>query len=117
MHSFSNLFSATIGLHGGKNMIIIIILFVMFMCVAIGHIIQQKYIIKNTSKNLSTEYIFDQELLDMDLDSLKIEKVSDNNLTLEKMRDRGSVRIAQELVFDSIEFEKRKAEEYFIKLP
>ena len=88
-------------------MSMIIILAVMFLCVAIGPILQQRYLVNNVEKSTSVEYIFEQELLDTDLDTLKIEKVSNNNLTLEQMKNRGSVRIAQGLVFDSTYLEKR----------
>lgn len=117
MRSIDNLFRITNAIRGGKSMTMFLILIMMFASVLVGSIIQQRCMIDNKTKSENTVYIFSQELLDKDLDMLKMERISGDIVTLENMKNRGSVRIAQGLVFDEADFEKIRSEEYLKELP
>lgn len=96
---------------------ILIIMGIVFLLVGIVPFLQWWYASKDDKGKKSLSYVFEQELLDSSLSDLHMEDVANQTISLEQMKDRGSVRIAQGLAFDRKDFEKRKQEEYAIDLP
>lgn len=96
---------------------IIIMLIIIFILVSSVPVLQSIYCNKKSGNIEYTEYVFDKELLDVDLEDLRLENVTNQVVTRKQIKDRGSVRIAQGLVFDGQGFELRKQEEYKINLP
>ncbi|MDE7176859.1 MAG: hypothetical protein K2O59_03515 [Lachnospiraceae bacterium] len=96
---------------------ILIMMVIIFLLVGIVPFLQWLYVSKIDKGQKSLSYVFEQELLDSSLNDLRMEDVVNQTVSLEQMKNRGSVRIAQGLAFDKNDFEKRKQEEYAIDLP
>lgn len=96
---------------------IIMIMFIMFLVIAIVPFSQWIYFNIKTEKTSGLSYMFEQNLLDFDLDAMRIEDVSNQKINLEQMKNRSSVRIAQGLVLAESDVESRKQKEYAIELP
>lgn len=103
---------------GGRKMsTILIMMVIIFFLVGIVPFSQWLYTSKIDKGQKCLSYVFDQELLDSNLNELRMEDVANQTISLEQMKNRGSVRIAQGLAFDKNDFEKRKQDEYAIDLP
>lgn len=96
---------------------ILIMMVIIFLLVSIVPFLQWLYVSRIDKAQKSLSYVFEQELLDFNLNDLRMENVAHQTISLEQMKDRGSIRIAQGLAFDKKDFEKRKQEEYAIDLP
>ncbi len=96
---------------------ILVMMVIIFLLVGIVPFLQWLHISKIDEGQKSLSYVFEQELLDSNLNDLRMEDVVNQTISLEQMKNRGSVRIAQGLAFDEKDFEKRKQEEYAIDLP